>query len=59
MGTRAGLWHHERDPLELCDCMDEPWYRMDLDPSAAPNPQWVCSTCLRVQGPAYIQAADQ
>lgn len=39
-----------------CACVDHDWDRVDVGTPAVPELVWVCSECLRVQGPAYAGA---
>jgi len=40
-----------------CDCLIWPWHRIDTGPPALPTPVWVCGSCLKVQGPAWVGAS--
>jgi len=36
-----------------CYCVDQEWERVDTGPGPFDQLVWYCTTCLRVQGPAY------
>jgi len=41
---------------QFCRCVDQPWEREDLGTPAVPDWQWVCTTCLRIEGPSWAGA---